>query len=455
MSNRASVRLRTLAFSLRGGFLVRPMAIALLLGVAGASLSQLEEAFPVLRALVPQTLFPSQADPQVAQVILATIATSTMTVVSIVFAILLMTLTLASTQFSPRILTNFVRDHVTQWTLGMFLGAFSYCIAALPAARSLPQPFAPVLTTTIAMALAPLCVALLIYFIYHISQAISVNHIVDRIARETELVIDELMPEPRRPLQAPERPGEFTGPLEIAIGSSQSGYIRFIDIDALRALAKQFGVAVRVERRVGHFVPEGVPLMRLTRGDKITAERRAALLATIDLGPTRTLQQDVEFGVVQIVDIGLRAISPAVNDPTTAISCVDQLSCILIRWMGRVAPRSFYYDPPHVLRLATPWIDLDGLLDLAFEQIRHYAASDAAVSLRLVRALSDMRVAVNDPEIAKRLVERARKIVAGCEGKLQPNDLARLEFRLRGLEAGALSEDAVWRPGEPAGVAKP
>jgi len=223
----------------------------------------------------------------------------------------------------------------------------------------------------------------------------------------------------------------------------------------LRALAKQFGVAVRVERRVGHFVPEGVPLMRLTRGDKITAERRAALLATIDLGPTRTLQQDVEFGVVQIVDIGLRAISPAVNDPTTAISCVDQLSCILIRWMGRVAPRSFYYDPPHVLRLATPWIDLDGLLDLAFEQIRHYAASDAAVSLRLVRALSDMRVAVNDPEIAKRLVERARKIVAGCEGKLQPNDLARLEFRLRGLEAGALSEDAVWRPGEPAGVAKP
>ena len=287
----------------------------------------------------------------------------------------------------------------------------------------------------------------MIFFIYHISRAISVNHIVDRIARETEFVIDELMPEKRRPLQRPERPGEFPGPLEVAICSRQSGYIRFIDIDNLRALAKQFGVAIRVERRAGHFVAEGVPLMRLTRGDKITAERRAALLATIDLGPTRTLQQDVEFGIVQIVDIGLRAISPAVNDPTTAITCVDQLSSIMIRWMGRVAPRSFYHDPPHVLRVAVPWIDLDGLLDLAFEQIRHYAASDAAVSLRLVRALSDMRVAVNDPEIATRLVERGRKIVSGCEDKVRPDDFERLKFRLRGLEAGALSEDAVWRPG--------
>ncbi len=446
MPNRPYVSLRTVAFSLRGGFLVRPLAIALLLGAAGALISQFEEQFPAVRAWVPRALFPSQADPQVAQTILATIATSTMTVVSIVFAILLMTLTLASTQFSPRILVNFVRDQVTQWTLGMFLGAFCYCIAALPAARSLPQPFAPVLTTSVAMALAPLCVGLLIYFIYHISNAISVNHIVDRVARETELVIDELMPEPRRPLQRPERPGSFPGPLDVAVASERSGYIRFIDIERLRGLAKQYGVAIRIERRVGHFVPEGATLMRLTRGDRITAERRAQLLSTVDLGPTRTLQQDVEFGVVQIVDIGLRAISPAVNDPTTAISCVDQLSSILIRWMGRVPPHSFYYDPPHVLRVAVPWIDLDGLLDLAVEQIRHYAESDAAVSLRLIRALSDMRVAVDDPEIAARLVERGRKIVAACAGQVQADDLDRLSLRLRRLEGGAFSQDSVWRP---------
>ena len=115
---------------------------------------------------------------------------------TVVFAILLMTLTLASTQFSPRILISFVRDRTTQWTLGVFLGTFSYCMAALPAARSLPHPFAPIATVTGAMLLALVCVVWLIYFINHISRSISVNHIVDRIARETELVIDELMPDP-------------------------------------------------------------------------------------------------------------------------------------------------------------------------------------------------------------------------------------------------------------------
>ena len=103
-----------------------------------------------------------------------------MTVVSIVFAILLMTLTLASMQFSPRILISFVRDRGTQWTLGIFLGTFSYCVVALPAARSIPHPFAPVATVAGAMLLALTCVGWLLFFIHHISQSISVNHIVDR-----------------------------------------------------------------------------------------------------------------------------------------------------------------------------------------------------------------------------------------------------------------------------------
>jgi uncharacterized membrane protein len=192
------LKLRHAMYSLRGGFLIRPLTIALALGCAGALLSWLEETYPAVSAWVPTILFPSHADPQVAQVILAGIATSIMTVVSIVFAILLMTLTLASMQFSPRIIVSFSRDRVTQWTLGAFLGAFCYCMAALPAARSFPRPFAPVATVMGAMALALVCVGLLLYFIHHISEAISVNHIVDRIAAETEAVIDETMPEPHR-----------------------------------------------------------------------------------------------------------------------------------------------------------------------------------------------------------------------------------------------------------------
>jgi uncharacterized membrane protein len=441
MAKLFSPPLRSALYALRGGFLVRPFIIVLTLGIAGALLSDMEERLPGIRAVVPKTLFPSQGDPQVAQVILTTIAASTMTVVSIVFAILLMTLTLASTQFSPRILISFIRDRATQWTLGVFLGTFSYCIAALPAARTIPKPFAPVATVTGAMLLTPCCIGILVYFIFHISNAISVNNIVDRIRRETELVIDELMPDRLRPWQPPEPVGAFPGELEHVIRSRESGYIRFIDVKRLRELAKAYRICLRLERRVGHFVPEGVALIRFSHGDRITDARGLELLSAIDIGPTRTMQQDVEFGVVQIVDVALRAISPAVNDPTTAISCVDQLSCILIRWINRAPPRSYYYDPPHILRVAVPWIELNGLLDLAFEQIRHYAAADAGVSLRLMRVLADIASTAPTPSTHEILVERGRQLLAGCSGKIQESDLRRLRRRLSVLEAGLMIED--------------
>jgi uncharacterized membrane protein len=430
-------------YALRGGFLLRPFVIALTLGAAGAVLSSLEETRPTIAALVPEVLFPAQTDPQIAQAILTDIATSIMTVVSIVFAILLMTLTLASTQFSPRILISFTRDRVTQWTLGVFLGTFSYCIAALPAARSLPHPFVPVLTVTVAMLLAPICVGWLIYFIHHISHAISVNHIVDRIRRESELVIDGLMPDRRRSSQSDKETAAFPETLELPVRSRQSGYIRFIYIERLRSLAKEYRISLRVERRVGHFIPEGVILMRISHGERINETRLADLLAAIDIGPSRTMQQDVEFGIVQIVDIALRAISPAVNDPTTAISCVDQLSCILIRWLDRAPPSSHFYDPPHVLRVVIPWIKFHGLFDLAFEQIRHYAIADAAVSLRLMRALDDIASTVDEPTIQHALVERGRRVVEGCSGQLQNDDFERLRRRLAVLEVGALGVGAL------------
>jgi uncharacterized membrane protein len=153
------------------------------------------------------------------------------------------------------------------------------------------------------------------------------------------------------------------------------------------------------------------------------------------------MQQDVEFGIVQIVDIALRAISPAVNDPTTAISCVDQLSCILIRWLGRVPPRSYFYDPPHILRVVVPWINFNGLLDLAFEQIRHYSVADAAVSLRLMRALGDIASTVDEPPIRLHLLERGKRLIAGCAGRLLEDDLERLRQRLSMLESGTALED--------------
>jgi uncharacterized membrane protein len=135
------------------------------------------------------------------------------------------------------------------------------------------------------------------------------------------------------------------------------------------------------------------------------------------------MQQDVEFGVVQIVDIALKAISPAVNDPSTAITCIDQLGRILIRFVSRKPPVSLLCDPPHVVRVIVPWIEIEGLLDTAFEQIRHYSRSDIAVSLRLLRALDDVASTCHDPGIIEPLVVRGRRVVAGCTARLSPDHI--------------------------------
>ena len=434
MNKRLPLLFREITYNLRGGFLVRPLTILLALGFSGAMLSWLEEAVPTVDAWVPKLLFPSTTDPQVAQVILAGIATSVMTVVSIVFAILLMTLTLASMQFSPRIIVSFTRDRVTQWTLGIFLGTFAYCMAALPAARSAPRPFAPVITVMGAMLLALACVTGLLYFIHHISQAIGVNQIVDRIASETEVMIEEMMPHPHRDIRITDTDHIDPRAWETPVLNRVSGYIRYIDTGQLVAATKSYRVKVHVLRRVGQFVPSGIPLLMVYKGERLPAEGVAELRGAFDIGPSRTLQQDVEFGVLQIVDIALKAISPAVNDPSTAISCVDQLSRILICFASRETPESVLYDPPGIARVSLVWTDFDRMLQSAYEQIRLYSQTDLAVSLRLLRALGDIAISTPDPLYRRKLAELGRRVVAGCAEKLGEQELTGMRVRLQALE---------------------
>lgn len=426
--------IRAVSYQLRGGFLVRPFAIAMAFGAVGMLLSSLEARVPAVEAWAARMAFQAQADPQTVELILSSIATSAMTVVSIVFAILLMTLTLASTQFSPRILVSFVRDKATQWTLGVLLGVFCYCITVLEASRLGPVPFTPILGAAGAMISAIAAIAWLIFFIHHISQAISVNHIVDRIARDTEQVIDALMPHAHGPFEpSSESPvPEGTG---AAIVNPRSGYVRYVDLPRLMGLAKAWRIRIRVDRGVGQFVPAGAPLMWVNHEDRVGALRVPELLSAFDIGPTRTLQQDVEFGVIQIVDIGLRAISPAVNDPSTAISCIDQLSSILIRWCGRAPPSGVLFDPPHVPRVSVPWIGLEGLLQTAFDQLRHYAEADLAVNLRLLRAMIDIGSTTRRPDVREALKRRARLLVDQAAPQVGEPDAERLRQRLAVLEA--------------------
>ena len=256
----------------------------------------------------------------------------------------------------------------------------------------------------------------------------------------TELVIDELMPDLRGSFPVTEQHHSSVAQDGTPILNRRSGYIRYIDINVLIALAKAYRICVYVERRVGQFVPAGVPLVRVSAREGVPADHALHLIAAFDIGPTRTMQQDVEFGIIQIADIALRAMSPSINDPSTAISCVDQLSRIMILWISRVPPPSQYYAPPHVLRLVVPWMSFDGLLDTAFEQIRHYAAADAAVSLRLMRAFTDIASTTQDLDLRAKLVNRAGRVAAGCAERLPKEELAKLQERFARFDSSATAE---------------
>jgi uncharacterized membrane protein len=170
------------------------------------------------------------------------------------------------------------------------------------------------------------------------------------------------------------------------------------------------------------------------KGSRLTPETSAEFRNAVDLGPSRTLQQDIEFGILQIVDIALRAISPAVNDPSTAITCVDQLSRILIHFASRESAPNIFYDPPGVLRFSINWTNFDQLLDSAFEQIRMYSKSDVAVSLRLLRALGDIATTTRETALRGAIQERGKRIVKGCAEKLGQEEMTSLRARLAALE---------------------
>ncbi len=440
MSRHQPVYLEKVVYNLRGGFLVRPLSIALVLGFTGAILSSLEERYPALSELVPSVLFPSRFDHQVSQTILSTIAQSVMTVVSIVFAILLMTLTLASMQFSPRILVSFTKDRITQWTLGLFLGTFSYCISGF-ACRPLASEI--VLSGAHRLGRDAPC--------FGVRGASAFFHSPHFAVHQREL---HRRPNRHRDGGDPQRndakaSGKFApmasgrhsrtdrwgsrGEYDVGIYSTYRGRT-----SSMRC-ATTNRVTITVIRRVGHFVPAGVQLVSVANPDKLTSSISKEIIGCYDIGPTRTLQQDIEFGVLQIVDIALRAISPAVNDPSTAISCIDQLSRILIQFASREPVPHRFYNPPGKLRLSLPVLGLDRLVHSAFDQIRVYSKGDAAVSLRMLRALTDVSITIEEAETRKMLAKMGRRILTGCEATLADDELREIRQRMLGLDKLALS----------------
>lgn len=368
----------------------------------------------------PSLLEPLRIEPGVALALLGTIAASVMTVVSVVYSILLVALSLASMQFSTRVVSGYVRDPLSQTVAGVFVGTFVYCLLVMMRIRT-DTPRAPAVAVGVALVLTTICLALLLTFIQHITRSIRANTLVDRIAEESREVIvsvfDEV-PHARR--------GEVTIDHRArAIRSPLSGYLQLLDLIRLRELAK--GRVVQLVRPMGSFVPRGGVLFRVN--GELTSEEEDSLFRAVELGPERTLQDDAEYGIRQLVDVALKAISPAINDPSTAVTCIDQLGALLI--LAGSLP-----DPPNVFeaedggRFELVRTSFDDLVDLSVEQIRQYGRADMAVCLRLVRMLTDVRE-VTPTERGRRSIEKQLGFIERSTRKVfVDEDCEELERRL-------------------------
>ena len=364
-------------------------------------------------------------EPASAQLLLATLAGALMSVISVVYSILLVALSLASIQFSTRILAGFMRDRVSQNVLGMFIGTFAWCLGTIRAIR-LDPPDVPLFSVTAAVSMAPLCLAALVLFIHHIIRSIQANHLVDRIASEAEPIIRSVVPAAASPAAAwspPADPPRLIAPVS-------SGYIQLIDRERLRALAA--GRTIQLLRPMGSFATSGAPLIAVWGAADAAWE--AELIDCIDIGPERTMQEDAEFGLRQIVDIGLKAISPAVNDPSTGATCVDHLGRLLGLAADRCPPPTDF--PAAGGHLHIPDTTMIAMIDLAVEQLRQYGRADMAICLRLIRMLGDLAPRLREAPDRDRLRFHADQILSHAATVFSAGDCAELQRRHERLLQG-------------------
>jgi uncharacterized membrane protein len=372
--------------------------------------------------------------------LLGAIAGSMITIAGVVFSMTLVALSLASSQLGPRLLRNFMRDTATQVVLGTFVATFLYCLLVLRTIRRAEETlFVPHLSVTLGVLLAVVSVGVLIYFIHHVSVSIQANEIVARVGKELIEEIEQLFPENigRGTARVPTGPpnADFLDRFEREarpIGSTGDGYLQFVDGDTLMALAKEEDVVIQVERRPGHYIVADRPLAQVWPGNRVTDELVDRINCAFALGNQRTSGQDVEFAVNQLVEIAIRALSPGINDPFTAMTCVDHLGSALCRLVQRDMPSPYRHDSEDQLRVIAPVFMFPDVTDAAFNQIRQYGRSSTAVTLRLLETIAEVARFAHRSEDRAALLRHAKMIAHGArDGLPEGEDRQEVEKRFQ------------------------
>ena len=385
-----------------------------------------------------------EVGPEGARTVLATIASSMITVAGVVFSITIVALTLASSQFGPRILRNFMKDKGNQVVLGMFISTFIYCLLVLRAVHtSGGEDFVPNLSVTFALILSLINVAVLIYFIHHISASIQAEQVVASVYHELDAHIDLFFPQALsdkedsssedKNCDTPTEPSlDISDYYGHTIRSDQSGYLQAIDEAALFDMAKENDLIIRLPYRPGCFVSLGSCLFVIMskNKDKVDDELQSSISNALILGSHRTPEQDIEFTVNQLVEIAIRALSPGINDPFTALACIDRLGAALCRLSNRVFPSTNLYDDECNLRVITKPITFAGITNAAFDQIRQYGHGSVAVSIRLMETLTSIASLAVDQEQYEAIKRQAEMTKRASEASFsEENDIADIKQR--------------------------
>ena len=370
-----------------------------------------------------------------ARSLLSAVAGSMITVTGVTFSVMIVAFTLASSQFTPRLLRNFMRDVGNQVVLGIFIATFAYCLCILRVVGGPTGDFIPRISVTCAFALTTLSIGALVYFIHHASSLIQAQGIIANIARELDAALTPLYPGATgvaaSAVPHQQVPPDFgSGSAEVC--AKRSDYIEAIDGEDLIGLAVKHDVVLELARRPGDFVIEGEVIARAYPAGKASDEVVEAIADSFVLQPERTQTQDPEFVLGELVEIAVRALSPGINDPATAVLCVDRLGAALARVAARPIPSSHRYGPDGRLRIVAKHYGFRGLVEAAFNPIRQYGRESVAVTIRLLEVIRGIALNVHREEDRETLLHQARMIERGsADAQFDPGDLEDVQDRFR------------------------
>ncbi|MBP1841123.1 DUF2254 domain-containing protein [Formosa algae] len=400
---------------LKATFWFIPVLIILLAIGLSIGLVSLDQVINLPQDGLGRFFFVNSADS--ARSILSTISGAMIGVAGTVFSITLVALTLASSQFGPRLIRNFMYVRLNQVVLGSYVATYIYCLLILNAIKESDQyTFMPSLSILVAIIAACINILLLIVFIHQIATSIQADNVISDISIIISKQIKSLFPEH----MGNELRYENTLNIDYiksnyseikTITSPKNGYFQYIDNETLLTTVTEFNGLVELYFKPGDHLVEGIVLGKIYKKETIADDELEQITSQFVIGETKNAQQDLEFSIFQMVEIASRALSPGVNDPFTAITCIDNLTATLCKLAQVQFPSKYRMDEEKQLRIIAVTLKFEDLLDSSFNQIRQYSAGSTAVIVKLMDALLTINQFVNTEDYKNALLKHAKMVL--------------------------------------------